>query len=86
MTGTFQSDTGGTSIPMLSPTNDYHFELFGEGCSFTDDTVCTIAIADALLKGKDFGESLHEWCNRYPHPMGGYGGRFRQWVFENKTT
>ena len=70
----------------FNPTNDYHFELFGEGCSFTDDTVCTIAIADALLKGKDFGESLYEWCNRYPHPMGGYGGRFRQWVFENKTT
>ena len=19
-------------------------------------------------------------CNRYPHPMGGYGGRFAQWV------
>lgn len=70
----------------FNPTNDYQFELFGEGCSFTDDTVCTIAIADALLKGKDFGESLHEWCNRYPHPMGGYGVRFRQWVFENKTT
>lgn len=69
----------------FNPTNDYHFVLFGEGCSFTDDTVCTIAIADALLKGKDFGESLHEWCNRYPHPMSGYGGRFRQWVFENKT-
>ena len=68
----------------FNPTNDYHFELFGEGCSFTDDTVCTIAIADALLKGKDFGESLHEWCNRYPHPMGGYGGRFRAWVMNDE--
>ena len=68
----------------FNPTNDYHFELFGEGCSFTDDTVCTIAIADALLKGKDFGESLHEWCNRYPHPMGGYGGRFMQWALSTE--
>lgn len=68
----------------FNPTNDYHFELFGEGCSFTDDTVCTIAIADALLKGKDFSESLHEWCNRYPHPMGGYGGRFMQWVLSSE--
>lgn len=68
----------------FNPTNDYHFELFGEGCSFTDDTVCTIAIADALLKGKDYGESLHEWCNRYPNPMGGYGGRFRGWVFSSE--
>ena len=33
-----------------------------------------------LMKGRDFGESIHDWCNRYPHPMGGYGGRFAQWV------
>ena len=47
---------------------------------FTDDTICTVAVADALLHGRDFGESIHDWCNRYPHPMGGYGGRFAQWV------
>ncbi|MBQ0054083.1 MAG: ADP-ribosylglycohydrolase family protein [Bacteroidales bacterium] len=68
----------------FNPTNNYNFELFGQGCSFTDDTVCTIAVADALLKGKDFGESLHEWCRRYPHPMGGYGGRILQWVLSNE--
>ncbi len=62
------------------PTNDYNFEFLGGNSSFTDDTVCTIAIADALLEGKDFGESLHQWCNRYPSPMGGYGSRFMQWV------
>ena len=39
-----------------------------------------MAVADALLKGRDYGESIHEWCRRYPHPMGGYGGRFAQWV------
>ena len=64
----------------FDPTNDYDFELFTDECGFTDDTICTVAVADALLKGRDFGESIHEWCNRYPHPMGGYGGRFAQWV------
>ncbi len=64
----------------FNPKNDYNFELFSPQCSFTDDTICTIAIADALLKDRDFGESLHDWCNRYPHPMGGYGGSFAQWV------
>lgn len=62
------------------PTNDYNFEFLGKECSFTDDTICTVAIADALLKGKGFGESLHDWCKRYPHPMGGYGGSFARWV------
>ena len=62
----------------FNPTNDYDFEMFSEKNSFTDDTVCTIAVADAIVKGRSYGESIHEWCRRYPSPMGGYGGRFRQ--------
>ena len=65
------------------PTNDYNFEWLSDENGFTDDTICTVAIADALLKGRDFGESIHDWCNRYPHPMGSYGGRFAQWVRSN---
>ncbi len=61
-------------------TNDYDFEWLSDENGFTDDTICTIAVADALLKGRDFSESIHDWCRRYPHPMGGYGGRFAQWV------
>lgn len=64
----------------FNPTNDYNFELFTDECGFTDDTICTCAIADALLNDKDFGEGLHEWCRKYPHPQGSYGGRFAQWV------
>lgn len=64
----------------FNPTNDYNFEWLSSENGFTDDTICTVAVADALLKGKDFGESIHDWCRRYPHPMGGYGGRFAQWV------
>ena len=64
----------------FNPTNDYNFEWLSSENDFTDDTICTVAVADALLKGKDFGESIHDWCQRYPHPMGGYGGRFAQWV------
>ena len=64
----------------FDPTNDYNFEWLSDENGFTDDTICTVAVADALLKGRDFGESIHEWCRRYPHPMGGYGGRFAQWV------
>lgn len=64
----------------FNPTNDYHFEWLSSENGFTDDTICTIAVADALLQGKDFGAAIHEWCRRYPHPMGGYGGRFARWV------
>ena len=61
----------------FDPTNDYNFELFTDECGFTDDSICTFAIADAILNHKDYGESLHEWCRLYPHPM---GRRFAQWV------
>ena len=64
----------------FNPTNDYDFEWLSKENGFTDDTICTVAVADALLHGRDFGESIHDWCNRYPHPMGGYGGRFAGWV------
>jgi len=64
----------------FNPTNDYNFELFSDKNGFTDDTICTVAVADAILRDREFGESIHEWCRRYPHPMGGYGGRFAQWV------
>ena len=67
----------------FNPTNDYNFEFFSSGCDFTDDTICTIAVADAILKNRDYGDSIHEWCRRYPHPMGGYGGRFAGWVFND---
>lgn len=64
----------------FEPTNDYDFEWLSGENGFTDDTICTVAVTDALLHNRDFGESIHEWCNRYPNPMGGYGGRFAQWV------
>ena len=56
------------------------FNLFTDECSYTDDTICTIAVADAILHGKDYKTALLEWCRRYPEPMGGYGNRFYSWI------
>ena len=64
----------------FNPTNDYNFEWTSDKNGFTDDTICTVGVADALLKDRAFGESIHEWCRQYPNPMGSYGGRFAMWV------
>ena len=61
-------------------TSDYKFELFTKENNFTDDTICTIAIADAIIKGRNYRDSVLEWCRKYPHPMGGYGASFARWV------
>ena len=56
------------------------FEFYTDDCSFTDDTVCTIAIADAIMNNKSYRDALLEWCRRYPEPMGGYGRNFYKWI------
>lgn len=70
------------------------FPLFIEKSRFTDDTVMTIAVADALLyAGKDATEdkicaavtsSMQHWGRKYP--KAGYGGKFREWLKENEPT
>ena len=57
------------------------FPLFGPGVDFTDDTVCTVALADALLRNADPTDTLRAWCLRYPDR--GYGGMFRQWIVDD---
>lgn len=61
-------------------TNKTDFKFFTPDCSFTDDTVCTVAVADAILRGISFEQSLLEWCRKYPHPKGAYGGSFGRWI------
>lgn len=54
------------------------FELFGPRSTFTDDTVLTVAVAEALLDGVDLAETFHRYYARYPGA--GYGGFFHQWA------
>ena len=70
----------------FGPAPEKDFELFTPECSFTDDTVCTIAIADAIMNHKGYQEALLEWCRRYPNPMGSYGHRFYQWIHADVQT
>jgi len=54
------------------------FPLFDAGCRFTDDTVLTVAVADAILNHSDYGEKLREYFKLFPGR--GYGGGFRRWA------
>ena len=79
MLGAIIGDIAGSKYE-FNNTFDYDFEMFGEGCDFTYDTICTVAIADAILNGRSYQEILQDWCRRYPSPKGAYGGRFAQWI------
>jgi len=54
------------------------FNLFTAESCFTDDTVMTIAIADAILKKIPFEQAMREWAKTYP--KAGYGKRFKRWL------
>lgn len=65
-------------------TKDYDkVKLIKPENRFTDDTVCTIGVADAILRygnptPEQFGKCIQEWCLKYPNR--GYGGKFRGWI------
>ena len=52
--------------------------LVSPDCTFTDDTVLTIAVADACLHGGSYATALHAWGRRYPDS--GYGAGFLAWL------
>jgi len=54
------------------------FEFFSPRGHFTDDSVCTAAVADILLHDLPAAATLQEWCRR--HPGMSYGSWFRQWM------
>jgi ADP-ribosylglycohydrolase len=52
--------------------------FFHPAADFTDDSVCTVALAQALLDDLDPAATLRDWCRRYPGR--GYGGMFQRWI------
>ena len=55
------------------------FPFLTDACFFTDDSVCTVAVADILLHGLPPAETLQKWCRRYPACS--YGGNFGYWIY-----
>lgn len=77
LAGAICGDTIGSAYE-FSPTKELDFALFTPLSSFTDDTVCSIALADSLISGRDYSHTLQHWCKKYLDA--GYGGMFWQWI------
>ena len=61
-------------------TEDFSFSLFPEKSRFTDDTVLTIAVAESILRGTGYAETIQKYARRYP--KAGYGRLFTKWFNE----
>ena len=85
MYGAILGDIIGSPFEFDRGDKTKNFDLFSEGCGFTDDSVMTIAVGEALLavgpeaavkKIEDaVASNMQDWGKRYPHA--GYGGSFR---------
>ncbi len=79
MIGAIIGDIAG-SVYEFANVRTEDFPLITKDSTFTDDTICTIAIADAAMNGWNYKDALLDWCRSYPRPMGGYGASFAAWL------
>jgi ADP-ribosylglycohydrolase len=78
MLGTIIGDIIGSAYEFHNCRRTDFEPLFHTMARFTDDTVCTIAVADALTRGVEPQAVLIDWCQRYAE-NGGWGKRFALW-------
>lgn len=77
MIGAIAGDVIG-SVYEHRPVKDTDFPLFSRESTFTDDTVLTVAVAQAILQGQDYAIVLKRFGRRYP--QAGYGMSFFRWL------
>ena len=85
MLGAIIGDVVG-SVYEFNNTKDYNFTLLSDSSNYTDDSVMTVAVAEWLLHDPTHSydgleASMLVFSEKYPSPMGGYGGGFHTWLF-----
>lgn len=86
MYGAILGDIIGSPYEFDRGNKSKDFPLFSKNSMFTDDTVMTIAVAEAFMGAPDDESIIHErliqsmqkWGHRYPNA--GYGLRFSDWL------
>lgn len=91
MYGAILGDIIGSPYEFDQGSKTKSFPLFSPGSTFTDDTVMTLAVAQALLAAAPKEDesltrcrliaSMQRWGKAYPHA--GYGTRFLDWLWSD---
>ena len=77
MIGAIAGDVIGSTYE-FHPNKSADFPLFTRWSKFTDDTVCSIAVANAIMTDGNYVQHIKDYCQ--VHPDAGYGGMFYRWV------
>ncbi len=91
MYGAILGDIIGSPFEFDRGNRSKFFDLFTAGCTFTDDSVMTIAVGEALMDAGPDADAeairnlvivrMQDWGRRYPYA--GYGGRFIDWIWKD---
>ncbi len=88
MLGALIGDYAGSRFEFSRYRIPDEFALFHERCRFTDDTVMSIAVAEAIMDTRgnsdeeikqELVRSMRRWGRLYEDA--GYGGKFYEWLF-----
>ena len=81
--GAILGDISGSQYEHRRPKDlDYkNYDIFTDNCSFTDDTVMTLATKLAVTINIPFANTYRELGRKYPYV--GYGGRFKRWLYSD---
>ncbi len=70
------------SIYERNPIKTEDFPLFHTASCFTDDSVMSLAVAQAILGDRNYGREMKILGQAFPNA--GYGGNFQKWIFESE--
>lgn len=92
MIGAFIGDIVGSTYE-FKRQKGCNVDLFPTGSGFTDDSIMTVAIGDALMEWKNkggelktsFADTMKKYGKTYPHPYGGYGSKFAKWLVRKQS-
>lgn len=77
MIGSIAGDIIGSAYEW-NPVKTKDFQLFSDKSNFTDDSVLTIATADAILHNRSYSDVYKEYTRKFPGR--GYGEKFIKWA------
>ena len=79
MLGAIAGDIIG-SVYEKNPVKDVNVPLFQEDSRFTEHSVLTVGVSEALLNESPFADNVQYYARNYP--FAGYGGTFIKWMTE----
>ncbi|MGQ1890009.1 ADP-ribosylglycohydrolase family protein [Thermophagus sp. OGC60D27] len=83
MKGAIIGDIIGSAFKTDNASNT-EFQLFKPSSAFTDDTILTLATADAIINRTTYEKTLKKWVRNFP--KAGYRPLFLEWALSDDTT